>query len=177
MSLGLMIVSCNKETTESNNPPSSNSSCTLYFMAWEGEALESGFFWYTNYKVVVDGDTLGSTLSNFTTAMPNEFFLNEFLSSSTPLPTNGLSISVNLNQTYNIKILDGNSDLVIAENTGQFVIANSETELIKFNPQLEWNETNLDTAFPNGYDDEAIDIIGLTDRKKIYFTGGLIVAQ
>jgi hypothetical protein len=129
----------------------------------------SGGTWYNDVILIINDDTMGN-LNSHTTNQTQESILDSYYDNRTPLPTGGIVYPIELNTTYNFKVIGANSQLLLMESTGIFSAYGEE---IEFSDDMNYNETNLDTELGTGTWDEETDIIyGVND--KIVFQFGMI---
>lgn len=180
------LFSCKKEKNEPKSevptPPSTSLTLNTLVMAnVVNYNMPLGHHWYTDFTLVVNGDSL-TGLSGHTTEKTVEQIFADY-NSGTPLPTNGITHSISLGQNYTIKIIDNPSNQVIAQGTGQFILDN-DGQSISFcstdgsSCGISWNESTLDVLFPNGHDVvSGEELGGIKSTGKVFYVPGMTVSN
>ena len=180
------LFSCKKEKNEPKSevpiPPTSSLTLNTLVMAdVVNYNMPLGHHWYTDFTLLVNGDSL-TGLSSHTTEKTVEQIFADY-SSGTPLPTNGIAHSISLGQNYTIKVIDNPSGQVIAQGIGQFIL-DSDGQSISFcSPNgsscgVTWDDSALDVLFPNGFDVvSGEELGGIKSTGKVFYVPGLTVAN
>ena len=145
----LTFTSCQKDediqpATEDNTTQSVTTSNVEFFA---GDYEQNA---YTDLRLVVDGDTLGSLMAT-TNTIPD--FYSDYVNNGT-LPDDGITFSAEEGVTYLFEIVDG--DNVVCSNTSEIIIqynGNIDDNVPHFSNSWTW--TPYADTFGNGYDEES----------------------